>query len=205
LASLQEGKLGQEYYEELKSVFNLLTQIRLPLIIRSSTNLEDSSHYSYAGIFYSQPNINTVEELISAITTSWQNLINRAETIKQYSGETRVTLNLIVQSYIKGQFGGVLFTERSTPGLMQVEIAAGGAEGVTLGNNALTSLSIDEKGQPVHAIGEKNILSNDEYQELYRLGRELEVLYGAPQDIEWVIADKKIYIIQSRDISKRDS
>ncbi|MFT4060246.1 MAG: PEP/pyruvate-binding domain-containing protein [Legionella sp.] len=195
------GALWSVYYEELKQLFNLLTRIKSPLIVRSSTNLEDTSHYSYAGIFYSQSNIHTVDEFISAICASWQNLLDRAAIIKEYSGETEIKLNLIVQPYIKGQFGGVLFTKSATQGQMQVEIAPGGAEGVTQGSTELVSLYIDEKGQPFHAIGNSNILNNKEYQALYKHGHELEVVFGKPQDIEWLLVDQQFYIVQSRDMT----
>lgn len=193
-------KLRQDYYDELKQLLHILVQNKSPIIVRSSTNVEDSNHYSYAGIFYSQPNVYTTEDLIAAIDASWKNLIAREKLVKQYSGETQLTLNLILQPYIKGQFGGVLFTKTPKPGLMHVEIAPGGVEGVTAGNAELTSLYIDETGQPFDAIGEKNNLSKQQYQILYRLGCEIETLFGKPQDIEWIIADHEFYIIQSRDM-----
>ena len=129
-------------------------------------------------------------------------MVNHLAIIKQYSGERQFVLNLILQPYIKGQFGGVLFTKSSIPGLMQVEIAPGGVEGVTEGNAELTSLYVDEKGQSTHAIGDKNSLSQLEYQTLYHLGHQIETLCGKPQDIEWIFSDKQFYIIQSRDISE---
>ena len=88
---------------------------------------------------------------------------------------------------------------------MQVEIASGGVEGITEGNAILTSLYIDERGQPIHCVGEKNSLSNQEYQSLYSLGRKLEGFFGKPQDIEWIMADQQIYVIQSRDISENQN
>ena len=197
------SQLWQVYHEELKQILNQLMLKKSSIIVRSSTNAEDSSDYSYAGIFYSQPNISTTEELVSAICAAWQNVVDRAKTIQQYSGETQLALNLILQPYIKGQFGGVLFTESATPGLMHVEIAPGGVEGVTEGNAELTSLFIDERGQTFQAIGEKNSLSEHEYQRLYHLGREIEALFGKPQDIEWILAEQQFYVIQSRDIILR--
>ena len=195
-------RLWPAYYEELKQLFNLLTHKKSSIIVRSSTNIEDSSQFSYAGLFYSQPHITTMDALIAAICTSWQAMVNHLAIIKQYSGERQFVLNLILQPYIKGQFGGVLFTKSSIPGLMQVEIAPGGVEGVTEGNAELTSLYVDEKGQSTHAIGDKNSLSQLEYQTLYHLGHQIETLCGKPQDIEWIFSDKQFYIIQSRDISE---
>jgi pyruvate,water dikinase len=42
-------------------------------------------------------------------------------------------------------------------------------------------------------------LSNEELEELVKLGKRIERFYGDPQDIEWAIdSDKNIYILQSR-------
>lgn len=196
----RESPLWQDYYDELKQLFDLVALKQTTIIVRSSTNVEDSADYSYAGIFYSQANINSVDEFIAALCAAWDNMMGRRTLIKEYSGETQLTLNLIVQPYIKGQAGGVLFTESNIPGLMRIEIAAGGIEGVTEGTGSLISLNIDELGQTFQTIGEKDILNTKQYRDLYQLGHKLEVLFGKAQDIEWIIADQQLYVVQSRDI-----
>ena len=45
------------------------------------------------------------------------------------------------------------------------------------------------------------VLSEDEVRALGELGRRIEDHYGAPQDIEWAIAEGKIWIVQSRPIT----
>ncbi|KTD06083.1 pyruvate phosphate dikinase [Legionella gratiana] len=202
VSSASEHSLWQEYYEELNQLFELVAA-HTPIIVRSSTNVEDSSCYSYAGIFYSQANINNMDEFISAICASWKNMIQRQTLLKEYSGENELTLHLILQPYIKGQAGGVLFTKSETPDLMCVEVASNGIEGVTEGNGALASLRINAQGQTFYEQGEKNILNKKQYQDLYHLGRQLETQFGKAQDIEWIIADQQLYVIQCRDISDK--
>lgn len=45
------------------------------------------------------------------------------------------------------------------------------------------------------------VLSAAQVTELVTLGRAIESLYGSPQDIEWCLAKKKIYIVQARPIT----
>lgn len=202
VSSANENLIWQEYYEELKQLFELVAG-QTSIIVRSSTNVEDSSCYSYAGIFYSQANITSIDEFISALCASWKNMIQRHELIKEYSGENKISLHLIIQPYIKGQAGGVLFTESEIPELMCIEVASNGVEGVTEGNGAVASLHINAQGQTFYEQGEKSILTPMQYRDLYQLGRQLETLFGKAQDIEWIIADQQLYVIQCRDISDK--
>lgn len=202
IASASEHPLWQEYHEELKQLYELVAT-HTPIIVRSSTNVEDSSCYSYAGIFYSQANIRNMDEFLSAICTSWENMIKRRALVMEYSGENELNLHLIIQPYIQGQAGGVLFTESETPGLMCIEVASNGIEGVTEGHGALASLHINAQGQTFYEQGKKNILNKKQYQDLYQLGRQLETLFGKAQDIEWIIADQQLYVIQCRNISDK--
>ncbi|KTD59107.1 pyruvate phosphate dikinase [Legionella sainthelensi] len=202
IASASEHSSWQECHDELKQLYDLVAA-HTPIIVRSSTNVEDSSCYSYAGIFYSQANIRNMDDFISAICASWENMIKRGGLIKKYSGENELNLHLIIQPYIQGQAGGVLFTESETPDLMCIEVANNGVEGVTAGNGALASLHINAQGQTFYEQGEKNILDKKQYQDLYQLGRQLETLFGKAQDIEWIIADQQLYVIQCRNISDK--
>lgn len=188
--------------QSLEQLLKLFSPDKLPLIVRSSTNIEDSHDFSYAGLFYSEKGINDAAALLKSILTAWQQLENSVALVSQYSGFNKpLELNLIIQQYIVGQYGGVLFTQSNIEGLMQVEISQSGIEDVVQGKNPLTTLSIDEQGQSLNAIGDKHVLSAKQYQSLYQLGQKIAALFGCPQDIEWIMVDSQFYIIQSRDIT----
>ena len=44
-------------------------------------------------------------------------------------------------------------------------------------------------------------LTDQQVTELARLGKKIEQHYGKPQDIEWAVADNKLFIVQSRPIT----
>lgn len=48
---------------------------------------------------------------------------------------------------------------------------------------------------------EQQALADDRIAELAAVGRRIEAHYGAPQDIEWGIAEDRVYILQSRPIT----
>ncbi len=49
--------------------------------------------------------------------------------------------------------------------------------------------------------GSTRVLTDDEVLELARLGLRVEAHYGAPQDIEWAIANGTTYLVQARPIT----
>ncbi len=61
------------------------------------------------------------------------------------------------------------------------------------GRNKNVDLSEKEAEQPV--------LTDTEVQELARLGMKIEQHYGSPQDTEWAMEGKKVYMVQSRPIT----
>lgn len=188
-------------HKGLSAVFALFEPTQLPLIARSSSTVEDSSTTSYAGLFTSVNAINSVQDLASAIQTIRQHAFAQKALIKDYGGASDFLINIILQPYIQGEFGGILFTQTPKRQYMQIEISRGGVEGITEGETPVSSLYINEKGDFECIQGEDSPLSATQCRALYQLGAELQSRFNKPQDIEWIMdANKHIYIIQSRDI-----
>ena len=61
------------------------------------------------------------------------------------------------------------------------------------GREVRTDVDPERAAQPV--------LRTEEVVELARLGSSVEEHYGAPQDIEWALADDEIFLVQSRPIT----
>lgn len=195
----------QQFQADLQQLFQCFEQSPNGLIIRSSSNREDSSDFSYAGLFYSH-RLNQADELLQHIHLAWQHALEQAMLLKSYPKEAlglldALQLNLVLQHYIHGEYGGVLFTSSDRAGHMQVEISSWGAEGVTQGNHVLASLLIDENGEPSSIVGNMNLLTHAELNTLFKVGRAIETIFGCAQDIEWILSKHQIYIIQSRDLT----
>lgn len=135
---------------------------------------------------------------------------------------------IVVQRMIFGEASGVMFTwnvQRQEPGYV-ISAGYGLGEGVVSGqvetdewildaNGNVISENIAEKQEQLIALEEggvvteqvseacrdKPCLSEEQRRTLLEEGDQLTELFGAPQDIEFTVADGKVYLLQSRDVT----
>lgn len=141
-----------------------------------------------------------------------------------------VDIAVVVQQMVDADKSGVLFTSHPSTGgsEMIVEAAWGLGEAVVAGEvspdnyvldgesgNVVDSSVADkqimytkdaETGETIEkAVSEDKrtaqVLSAEELQDLWELGSQVEDHYETPQDVEWAIADGRIYMLQSRPIT----
>lgn len=170
--------------------------------VRSSAVAEDSALASFAGEFETVLNVSDNEKIRTAINTVRKSRHN--ERVKAYSQARGVPvvqeIAVIIQRLITADISGVLFT----------------ADPITSNRNRMT-------GSYVYGFGDKlvsgEVRANNfiierlkfKYEgplelqrfalRLYKLASRLEKYLSSPQDIEWVIAGDKLYILQSRPIT----
>ncbi|MBS0604372.1 MAG: hypothetical protein JSS60_04950 [Verrucomicrobia bacterium] len=81
--------------------------------VRSSSQYEDSSAHSFAGIFESRLNISK-EKLIEAIAEVWDSCFSlRASSYTK--GETTLRMGVILQPMIEAKYSGVCFSRHPSP------------------------------------------------------------------------------------------
>ncbi|MFN8499226.1 MAG: PEP/pyruvate-binding domain-containing protein [Anaerolineae bacterium] len=80
--------------------------------------------------------------------------------------------------------GRILSAEVHDKAVMTVRVAGGSREETT---------PADRRRQPS--------LTDEQVRSLAALGARIEAFYGAPQDIEWAVAEGAVYIVQSRPIT----
>jgi pyruvate,water dikinase len=170
--------------------------------VRSSALVEDSLGASFAGEFDTVLEVRTEEEVRAAILRvrqSWH-----ADRVRVYSEArglgTDHELAVVVQHFVPADLSGILFTA-----------------------DPVTGSRSEMKGNFVHGTGEKLVSGTvaplefrflrpryryegpDELKprakKLYKLGKRLERQLGGPQDVEWAIAGRKVYVLQSRPIT----
>jgi pyruvate,water dikinase len=136
---------------------------------------------------------------------------------------------VIVQQMVAAESAGVLFTANPvtgsrdeivldaswglgeaivgglvTPDHIVVDKATDAIKEIVVGNKAVMT-TLTDTGTVESEVEETKrraqVLSAVQVTELITLGRAIESLYGAPQDIEWCLADKKFYIVQARPIT----
>lgn len=178
-------------------------------IIRSSANVEDNAQNSFAGMFESKKitdKNNFKKELMGVLRSAKSPRV--VSYIKSKKISIRPRISLIVQKYIQGDVSGVIFSSIKKGGQSGTLINAnfGGAESIVDGADC-DSYFIDSNGRPLnkHAHPKKGTLGQSQIKSLVKVAKEIERKFGRPQDIEWTIEGSKIYILQSRPITKEIS
>ena len=141
----------------------------------------------------------------------------------------RVGLAAVVQEMVQSEKAGVMFTvEPMTQDRNKVSIegAYGLGEVVVSGSVTPDRYVVDKNTFKIEVnevakqtwmlvkVNEKNAhmnvredmqsrqkLTDMQIVELARLGKKIEQHYGKPQDIEWAVADNRLFIVQSRPIT----
>jgi pyruvate,water dikinase len=127
---------------------------------------------------------------------------------------TRLEHAVIVQELIPAESAGILFTVNPVdPHRNEIVIDAfqGLGDAVVGGEVTPDHIVVGRASERVKhvRIGDRNfddtrqkqVLSSDEITSLVRLGKALEEHFGQPQDVEWAISEKRIYVLQSRPVS----
>lgn len=146
-------------------------------------------------------------------------------------GTEDVKIAVVVQKMIDSEVSGVMFTVDPGTGADSIMIEAGYGLGEAVVGGEVTpdTYSVDKKemkidestvristqtwkyvrgktGGSIKKDVEANLqkaqkLSDDRIQEIAEIGRQIEIHYQKPMDIEWCIEDDKVYIVQARPIT----
>jgi pyruvate, water dikinase len=114
-------------------------------------------------------------------------------------------VSVIVQAMVEPEAAGVLFTRHPVSGAVKVVIEATGGLGDKVADGTVTpqAWTVDGGGVTGPGASEAPVLTRAQVLALGRIGRRIEALFGVPQDIEWAVADGKVWILQTRPITTR--
>ena len=142
----------------------------------------------------------------------------------------RLRMAVVVQEMIPAEASGVVFTVNPLTGIdteMMIEAAWGLGEGVVTGKIEPDQFVLDARTKETlrAAIGEKRLkvvaavrggrrevpvapadrkrpcLTTEQLREIATVAREVQILYGAPQDIEFAYFKGRLYLLQARPIT----
>ena len=185
--------------QRARELDRLWRQIGAPkLVVRSSGSAEDGSANSFAGVFESVIDVDRsrLESAIFDVLLSFRNA-----RVAAYGGDDGVA-NIVVQRMIEPDYAGVLFTrDLGCPSHSLVECVAGTADKLVSGTVTpivcrFGRVSLDPVGGDEAPIDLKHLVAT---------GRELEKLFGGPQDVEWAHSGGVFYLVQSRDITRSEA
>jgi pyruvate,water dikinase len=202
--------------------------------VRSSATTEDLATASFAGQQETFTNVRGSKNLLIAVRKCFASLYTARAVYyrhKQGFDKANALLSVVIQKMINSEKSGVMFTKNPSNGNDEIIIEAvfGLGEGIVSGkilpdhyvlspdleliekkiankkialykedngNGIETKLSEEKSKSPVLSLSEINTLGN--------LGQKIEKHYGKPQDIEFAVANNKVYIVQSRPVTTID-
>jgi rifampicin phosphotransferase len=193
--ALEAGAASREHAVALHTAWQGLSDDgRRPLVVRSSSTVEDSESQSMAGMFTSILDVHGWEAFIAAV-----------DQVAQSGGEAPIAV--LVQPFLQPAWGGVLFGADPVTGRtdrLVVAAVPGGPDRLVSGQVDGIQFTLSSRGrlrdggknlpQPLHARRAR--------RRLVRLARRAAATFAGPQDIEWAMEDTgRLVLLQSRPIT----
>lgn len=201
-----------------------------PVVVRSSAPGEDAAKTSFAGLHESYVNIRGAQSVLEHIHLVWASLwSDRALLYRQELGldVEKSSMAVIVQELVDGERSGVAFGMSPLDSSQAViEAVYGLNQGLVDGTIEPDRWILDRATGKVLSYAparrdkavfpspggvrvgplpasktKKPPLDNRETAEVFRLGKEAEGHFGAPQDMEWTFKNNLLYALQSRPIT----
>jgi pyruvate,water dikinase len=197
-------ELKAEAWEQVKFRLEQLSRNNgnVTFAVRSSALSEDSAQASFAGEFETVLDVKTDEAVRKAIITVHQSRSSkRVQVYSEIKGMDNVhQIAIVIQRFVKADIAGVLFTADPVSGNRMVvtgNYVHGTGDVLVSGESNASEFSFQKL---------KNMYSgSNEFEShaksLYKLSMKLEEQFGWPQDIEFAIAGKKVYLLQTRPIT----
>lgn len=199
--------------------------------VRSSAVGEDSADASFAGQHATILNVQSEEALLDAVRAIHASArAESALAYRRKMGvDDAPRIAVVVQQLVDADVAGVLFTRDPVSGANErvIESVFGLGEGVVSGTITPDSFRITAEGTiterraarkeaairttpdgGTHEVpltpdkGARLTLSDAQLTQLHELAQRCETHFGAPQDLEWAIANGALYLLQSRPITR---
>lgn len=199
--------------------------------VRSSATAEDLPGASFAGQQDTYLNVRGTQAILKHVRRCWASLFSeRALTYRIQHGfdHRRVHMAVVIQKMVFPQAAGILFTadpvtsnrkvasieagfglgEALVGGLVSADrykVRDGQVLETVIATKKLATCALELGGTEERAIepARQNdpALTDAQVLRLDRLGRQIELHFGQPQDIEWCLAGDEFHIVQSRPIT----
>jgi pyruvate,water dikinase len=170
----------------------------IPLVVRSSSPVEDQAGSSMAGRFMSVVDVRGWEAFRRAVAA-----VVRSAGGAGAGGASPMAV--LVQPYLAPRLSGVLFGIDPLTGRRDRRVVAaveGGPQRLVSGEVDGTRYLLGSRGRLVDVTGKPLPLTGRDRRALAGLARDAALLFGSPQDIEWGLdRDGCLWLLQSRPVT----
>ncbi len=174
--------------------------------VRSSATAEDLPTASFAGQHDTDLDVVGTGAILRAVARCWGSLFTeRAVRYRQQHGidPRSVRMAVVVQRMVAPRAAGVLFTADPVTGnrrVVSIEAVPGLGEALVSGRTNADVYGVRDGVVVRRPVSGAPLLADAEVVRLAEVGRRIEAHFGAPQDVEWCLADD-VAIVQSRPIT----
>ncbi|PKQ32559.1 MAG: hypothetical protein CVT62_00390 [Actinobacteria bacterium HGW-Actinobacteria-2] len=171
--------------------------------VRSSARAEDSATASFAGAFESELNVPRQDVLaaVKRVRSSGASQRVAAYSAAQHAGSAEAELAVVIQVMVDADVAGVLFTVDPLTGSLESmlgNVVTGSGEALVSGDADAAAFTFL---RPQGTYDGPASLATAAAR-LHTLAHDIEGCFdGVAQDIEWALADGKVWILQSRPIT----
>lgn len=182
----------------------------VPVAVRTSALQEDRDGASFAGQYLTVLDCADLQSIEQAIRNCWASAWGPG--LWAYAERTgydprKLEVAIVIQHQIRADAAGVIFTVNPITGHdteLVCEASSGLADrlvsGVVSGDRYTYDWYLErETGRTL--AGSEAVLSFEALVELARLAIETQVQFGRPQDVEWVLANGRFWLVQARPIT----
>jgi pyruvate,water dikinase len=217
--------------DAIAAVLAAARELPTPLAVRSSAVDEDGGEASFAGQHLTLLNVPTHDDVPAAVRQVWWSAnSDSAITYRKRVGLfTRPSVGVVVQSLLRSDAAGVMFTQNPITRADErlVEAAWGLGEVVVAGRVIPDTFRIARDGVILERVpGFKKLairaaadggtyedaipadqrelpcLDDAQLADLAALATRVEETYGPARDVEWAFADGQLYLLQCRAVTR---
>ena len=175
------------------------------LAVRSSGLAEDLEGASFAGQYESILGVRGYDALVEAVRQCWASAFSaRVAAYKRNKEQaTHASMGVLVQRLVEADAAGVAFSANPVNGRRD-EILVSAVRGL---GERLVSGSASPDEWIVHGeeasrrSAPEDAIDAVQAHEIAKMAYQAEAHFGSPQDVEWAIAEGKLFILQSRPIT----
>jgi pyruvate,water dikinase len=167
-----------------------------PLVVRSSSTVEDQGSSSMAGMFTSVLGV-----------TNWDDFISAVERVLASAGDDPMAV--LIQPQLDAERGGVMFGLDPVTGRrdrLVVATVSGGPDALVSGRSTGSRSVLTIGGRRLETTGDGPRPGLVEARRLAAIAALARTAFGGPQDVEWATdRNGKLWLLQSRPITAAPS
>lgn len=174
---------------------------RCTVAVRSSAVAEDQPDASFAGQYETVLHVRGLDELRDAVRRCWASA--DGDRVRAYANGPSSPVAVLVQRQVAADVAGVAFTADPVSGSRDgVLVSAVPGLGDSLVSGVRTPDEWRVAGSCVTAVRVTNqALAEPQVRAVAALAERAEAVLGSPQDVEWAMADGRLFVLQSRPVT----